>query len=59
MGFRYIVSGVQLGMLIAIPNQDERKKVVDEIQEKQCIGQTCNSVEDDAKLLSDFFEAQS
>ena len=46
-------------MLIAIPNQDDRKKVVGEIQEKQCIGQTDNLVEDDAKLLSDFFEAQS
>jgi len=40
MGERYWISGVQLGMLIAIPNEEERKKVVDEIIDKQFIGNT-------------------
>lgn len=40
MGERYFITGVQLGMLIAIPDKEERKKIVDEIIDKQFIGNT-------------------
>jgi len=47
MGGRYIVSGVQLGMLIAIPDQDERKKEVEKITELQHLENS------DAPLMAD------
>jgi hypothetical protein len=38
MSERYFVTGVQLGLLIALPNQEERQKLVDEIIDKQFLG---------------------
>ncbi len=38
MSERYTITGVQLGMLTAIPNKEERQKVVDEIVDKQFVG---------------------
>jgi hypothetical protein len=40
MSERYWISGVQLGMLIVLPTETERKKMVDEITEKQFVGNT-------------------
>jgi mannose/fructose-specific phosphotransferase system component IIA len=45
MGERYWISGVQLGMLIVLSTERERKKMVDEIIEKQFVGNT-NTYED-------------
>ena len=38
MSERYWITGVQLGMLQAIPDEKERKKMVEEIVDKQFIG---------------------
>ena len=35
---RFFITGVQLGMLQAMNNEDDRKKLVDEIVENQFIG---------------------
>lgn len=40
MAGRYLITGVQLGMLVALPKQEERQKLVEEISEKQFL---CNS----------------
>jgi len=38
MGERYYITGVQLGLLISIPDTTGRQKVGDEITDKQFIG---------------------
>lgn len=48
---RYLINGVQLGMLIAINDSEKRKKVVDEIIDKQFVGNSNNSVEQDCEKV--------
>ena len=50
MGDRYLISGVQLGSLLVL-EQEGRQKIIDEIIEKQYVGDTKNSVVIDAKRL--------
>lgn len=38
MSERYFVTGVQLGCLIALPDEEARKKLSEEIIEKQFLG---------------------
>ena len=38
MSSKFIITGVQLGMLIALKDEKERQKVADEIIDKQFIG---------------------
>jgi len=45
MGERYWISGVQLGMLIALTNQVDRSSMVDQIVDLQFLGD-----KDDPKL---------
>lgn len=52
MAGRYLITGVQIGMLLAINSKKERAKILKEIQEKQFIGNSNKSVKDDAKSLS-------
>jgi len=49
MSERYWITGVQLGCLEALDNEETRKKLVDEIIDKQFIGDK----EDLQKLLKD------
>jgi hypothetical protein len=51
MSERYLVTGVQLGMLIAISDQEDRQKTVDRITKKQFIGESSGDVVDDALVL--------
>lgn len=46
---RYIITGVQLGLLYVEPNEKKRKKLVDEIIDKQFIGNSENKVTEDCK----------
>ena len=40
MAGRYLITGVQLGMLVALPNQEDRQKLISDIEDKQFL---CNS----------------
>lgn len=51
MSERYVVTGVQLGMLIALKDQDTRQRTVDMIIENQFIGHSENPVNKDAERL--------
>ena len=47
MGERYLVSGSQLGVLIALPTQESRQKIVDDIIDKQFIATSGQPIEAD------------
>lgn len=51
MAGRYLITGVQLGMLIAIEDRDERQQLVDKIVARQFIGCSDKHIEQDAKKL--------
>ena len=56
MSNRYLITGVQLGMLIALPKQQDRQKLVDEIQDKQWVGVSDKSIIADVKrVVKEFF----
>jgi hypothetical protein len=44
MGGRYYITGVQLGILIAIDNREDRAKLINEIIDKQFISDTSSPV---------------
>ena len=55
MGGRYVLSGVQLGMMTSLVRQGKKQAVFDQIEhikEKQFIGHSSENLEDDAKELS-------
>lgn len=47
MGERYLVTGTQLGVLISLTDIDERKKIVEDIIDKQFIATSGQPVEAD------------
>ena len=47
MGERYLVTGTQLGVLISLTDIDERKKIVNDIIDKQFIATSGQPVEAD------------
>ena len=51
MGGRYLVSGVQLGMLLAIAEKNARDKIINKIIEDQCIGNSDKDIKKDAETL--------
>ena len=52
MGERYLITGVQLGMLVALDDKDKREKAVNEIIDNQFVANTVNTdVEKDADEL--------
>lgn len=55
MAGRYIVTGVQLGMLLAINDGDSKKNIIKHIQEVQFVGNSENPVEEDCKKVEAFF----
>jgi len=55
MGERYVITGVQLGLLISA-NETDRKKIVDDIIDNQFIDNTINTnVIEDAKFIQELF----
>ena len=58
MSERYLITGVQLGILVASPTEQERQMLVDTIIEKQFIATSGQSVEADVhniiKMLYSF-----
>jgi len=51
MSERYLVTGVQLAMIQALPMEQERKNLIDEIVEKQWIANSVNIIESDVTRL--------
>jgi len=52
MGERYIISGVQLGLLCSTENKEKRKEIIDNIIDKQFIGSSSNNPKTDAKKIN-------
>ena len=48
MGARYLVSGVQLGMLISVINKKEKAKLISDIEENQFVSISAEDVVVDA-----------
>jgi len=51
MAGRYLVTGVQLGMLIGIKEQKDRQVLVDEIENEQYIGHSSNPIKEDCLAM--------
>jgi hypothetical protein len=51
MSERYLVTGAQLGILLALEDKTERKEVIDEIIEKQFVGNSELTVIVDARNI--------
>ncbi len=47
MAGRYMVTGVQLGMLIALSEQSDRQELVDKIVDKQFVGNSNRDIKKD------------
>lgn len=59
MGGRYLISGVQLGMLRTINSETERKKIIDDIINKQFIHYSDNEIEKDLEdILNHYSQAK-
>jgi hypothetical protein len=55
MSERYLVTGVDLAMLITELERNKRQKIVDEIVDKQFIGNSDTSVIEDAKSIANMW----
>jgi hypothetical protein len=55
MAGRYLVTGVQLGMLSAIDSKKERGEILQKIIDEQYIGNSDNDVKEDAKWHEKLF----
>lgn len=55
MGSRYLVTGVQLGMLEALMEQDpaNAKQELQKIQDKQWVGNTLNEISEDVLVIKE------
>jgi hypothetical protein len=51
MAGRYLITGTQIGMLIAIESKDEREKLLKEIEEKQYVGDSERDILEDIKVI--------
>ena len=54
MAGRYLVTGVQLGMLLAIDDKKAREDMLNKILKDQFIGTSEKSIEDDCNTLANF-----
>jgi hypothetical protein len=52
MAGRYAITGVQLGMLIALPSMEDRQQLADKIEKYQYIGYSKNNITDDVRDLT-------
>jgi hypothetical protein len=50
MAGRYLITGVQLGMLVAIRTQEERQTLAKQIEDKQYVGFSNSSIEQDVEM---------
>jgi hypothetical protein len=55
MAGRYLVSGVQLGMLCGMEDIIDRKNLLHEIEDKQFIDVSKEDIEKDSKKVAAFF----
>jgi hypothetical protein len=51
MAGRYLITGVQIGMLIAMKDEVERLKLLKEIEDKQFVGESDRDILDDIKVI--------
>ena len=58
MSERYLITGVQLGCLFAFNNKKKREELMDEIVEKQFLGNSKKKIEEDVKSISTFFSGE-
>ena len=56
MSGRYLVTGVQLGMLQALATEQEREDLVAKICDMQFIGNSSTSIEKDVELIGCYFK---
>jgi len=49
MGARYLITGVQLGMMIGMPEREDRQRLAETIEEEQFIGISGEDVKKEAK----------
>jgi hypothetical protein len=58
MGGRYLVTGVQLGTLLALSkiNADKCNKLINELIEKQFVGESNRSIKDDIRTVSKIYK---
>lgn len=52
MGSRYLVTGVQLGMLVGLEDIGKRNDLVNKICEEQWIGNSSRNISKDCKRVS-------
>ena len=52
MAGRYLVTGVQLGMLKALEDKAERDKLVDDIINDQFVGNSDQDIKDDVREIT-------
>jgi hypothetical protein len=55
MSERYLITGVQLGMLKLLKTEKERNKLIDEVLDKQFLGNSKKDIAEDTKSISTFF----
>jgi|APFre7841882654_1041346.scaffolds.fasta_scaffold555652_1 hypothetical protein len=55
MSERYLVTGVDLAMLITELEKNKRQKIVDEIIDKQFIGNSDTNIVDDASSVANWW----
>ena len=55
MAGRYLVTGVQLGMLLAINSKEEKEKIINNIIEEQFIANSGNDIKEDCKIIGNIY----
>ena len=56
MANRFLISGVQLGMFIAMNKQKERQKLADKIQKLNWVGEVDHPIDRDIRLVKAVLE---
>ena len=56
MANRFLVSGVQIGMFIAMDKQEDRQKLADEIQKMNWVGEVDHPIDWDIRLVKAVLE---
>ena len=52
MAGRYLITGVQLGMLVDMKSRKDREVLAKEIEDKQYVGFSNGTIEQDAKIIA-------
>jgi len=59
MAGRYVITGVQIGMLKSVPSKAARDLVLDEVLQNQHIGESNQPLDYDIKILKEIDLGQS